>query len=436
MIINWQLQGRLTFICVLLCIGFIYPVYSQDSEKVKTLRWGKVYTEGNKTIITVFRTVPYWDSKDGYNEFKVYRVLCDDFTFNTDYQEYFYGMDYKESDCIYQGSLESVLGVKFIFEDTKVEKGTVYAYWIATPQGTPVGPLPVKVRDTEVWWPYKKVLDRIAGLRDKYPEYVTTDTIGYSVNMRPLIGLQAGKGPVAIALVGAVHAGESGPELIIPIIEKILRENISILNEISLVALPSVNCDNREKLTLGNPWYLRRNANGVDLNRNFPAEWIVVDSVYNYFTSDPDGLTYRGPFPGSESETMATMRFLKKFRPKAVFSFHHLAGICGETLLVSRTAKNDKKYIDLCNQYAKLFWEGIDPQLVENRQVSPGCSPGSLATWCYLELGIPAYDIEGPVNKDDAKKTVVDKTDIQLLTKYRERLHNGLVNLLYSFNNE
>ncbi len=434
--INYQFKQKLAFVLnTLFCISIVSPAYPQISEKLKTLRWGKVYSEDNKTIVTAFKTYSNWNEKKEYGEFKVYRTSCLDFTFGTDYQEYFDGMDFKETDCIYQDSLETVLGVKFRFEDTAVEKGSVYAYWIATSKGKPLGPLPVKVRDPEVWWPYKKVLDIIAEMRDKYPQYVTTDTIGYSVNKRPLIGMRVGKGPVAIALIGAVHAGESGPELIIPILERMIREKSEELNEISLIAIPSLNCDNREKLVRGNPWYLRRNANGVDLNRNFPAEWTEIDSTYRYYTTDPDGLTYRGSFPGSESETIATMRFLKKFKPKAVFSFHCLASICGETLLVSNTAKNDNKYINLCNEYAKTFWQGIDPQLAENMTVSPGCSSGSLPAWCYQELGVPAYDIEAPVNIDDTRKAAKDKTDIILLTKYRERLYSGFVSLLNTFNN-
>jgi protein MpaA len=57
----------------------------------------------------------------------------------------------------------------------------------------------------------------------------------------------------------------------------------------------------------------RRNARGVDLNRNFPTKW--QPKAYSP-SRNP------GPSPASEPETKAVMAFINKLRPDGVITFH------------------------------------------------------------------------------------------------------------------
>ena len=83
-------------------------------------------------------------------------------------------------------------------------------------------------------------------------------------------------------------------------------------------------------MATGTPQYLRCNPNGVDLNRNFDANWDTVDLMYGLNTTIHGSITYRGPFPESEDETKAVVNFLHKVRPRAVFCGHCLSSICGD----------------------------------------------------------------------------------------------------------
>jgi beta-N-acetylhexosaminidase len=56
---------------------------------------------------------------------------------------------------------------------------------------------------------------------------------------------------------------------------------------------------------------LRHNANGVDLNRNFPYRWQPQDGVYE-----------SGPGPASEAETQAMQRFIERERPRVTLWYH------------------------------------------------------------------------------------------------------------------
>lgn len=57
----------------------------------------------------------------------------------------------------------------------------------------------------------------------------------------------------------------------------------------------------------------RRNANEVDINRNFPVKWLA---------SDPSARTYSGPSPASEPETLALMNAVETIKPTRIVVFH------------------------------------------------------------------------------------------------------------------
>jgi protein MpaA len=64
--------------------------------------------------------------------------------------------------------------------------------------------------------------------------------------------------------------------------------------------------------------HTRQNARHVDLNRNFPYQWVKADAGNQY---------YSGPSAASEPETQALMSFDKTYRPKTEMIFHQPYGV-------------------------------------------------------------------------------------------------------------
>ena len=134
--------------------------------------------------------------------------------------------------------------------------------------------------------------------------------IGHSVRGRPITAWRLGeRGQPKVLLVATMHGNEGAPRQILAT----LRDGKPI-HGINLWVLPVYNPD-------GLAAHTRKNAHGVDLNRNFPYHWADLDGSYE-----------SGPRAGSEPETRAMMRFLKQIRPKRIVSFHQpLHGVDTDT---------------------------------------------------------------------------------------------------------
>lgn len=148
-----------------------------------------------------------------------------------------------------------------------------------------------------------------AGPGDR-PAVVEARTIGHSVKGRPIRAWRLGEpGKRRIVLVSTMHGNEPHTRGIL----QSLRDGRAIRG-VDLWVIPTYNPDGLARGT-------RRNARGVDLNRNFPYKWADLDGNYE-----------SGRRPGSEPETRAVMRFLEEIAPRRVISFHQpLNGVDTDT---------------------------------------------------------------------------------------------------------
>ena len=389
--------------------------------------------------LSCIKADPFTDKseKQHFGTIRIYRLETPDFVFNEDYDEFFNGLNYRDANLIFSGRLEAAYDRKFTYADKQVKVGSTYAYWIAAGSGEPTGPVAVKIRDSEVWWSETTLQNRLQQLKSQYPDMVNVEVVGQTVQHRPIHAIRIGDGPDKIALIGAVHAGESGAELIVPAFAMLLKEHPDLLKKVSIIAIPTLNLDMRELLSAGTPWYLRTNSNGVDLNRNFPASWSNRSYAYGLDTADSHSDTYRGPYPASEPETQVVMQWLKRERPCVVYSFHCLASICGMFMYGSGLIKNDAVFSQEYRLLGQKYIQGMGSASPE-KSIDFGSTPGAVSAWCSRELKLPAFDVE--ISFADEKPALVqcrvDHTDRTLLTEYQQKHFRGLKAVLEYLNSK
>jgi murein peptide amidase A len=134
-------------------------------------------------------------------------------------------------------------------------------------------------------------------------------TIGHSVRHRPLVALEIGdpRQRHRILVIGCIHGNEPAG---IAIAWRLIRATPP--THTTLWVIPDLNPD-------GVAAHTRQNADGVDLNRNFPWRWRPLDM--------PGGPQYSGPKPLSEPESRAAARLILRVRPQITIWFHQPLGL-------------------------------------------------------------------------------------------------------------
>jgi len=129
-------------------------------------------------------------------------------------------------------------------------------------------------------------------------------TIGYSVRGRRITAFELGAraSTRSILVVGCIHGNEQAG---IAVARRLLGSGPP--PGIALWVVPVLNPDGVAADT-------RQNADGVDLNRNFPWRWQELGSR-GY-------LQYSGPGPLSEPESRAARRLILRVQPRITIWFH------------------------------------------------------------------------------------------------------------------
>ena len=177
-----------------------------------------------------------------------------------------------------------------------------------------------------------------------YPEIMALSSIGQTSLGNDIPLLKLGNGDKNVLWVGTVHAREIVTSAyLMLVVEEYANAHYNsapygrfdaddtqrILNEFTIYIVPAVNIDGMDIVTANGfanvsisdedrkTW--RGNANGVDLNRNFPFDWInggeydVADNGYFY---------YKGESAGSEPETRALMSLCESVHFEFLVSCH------------------------------------------------------------------------------------------------------------------
>lgn len=135
------------------------------------------------------------------------------------------------------------------------------------------------------------------------PAVVETRQIGTSVEGRPITAVRRGTpGGRVVLIIGVIHGDENAGLAIIDLLEQ-----YEVPAGVDLWLVDSMNPDG----VANND---RHNANQVDLNRNFPADWGPIGV--------PGDGQYAGPSVASEPETQAMIAFITEIRPDLVMWYH------------------------------------------------------------------------------------------------------------------
>ncbi len=185
----------------------------------------------------------------------------------------------------------------------------------------------------------------------------TRHLLGYSVDGRAIVAYELGDPASArkVLVVGCVHGNEPAGTTIANRLTQLTPPA-----GVDLWVVPSFNPDGEAARTRGN-------ADGVDLNRNFPLHWKPLT-----------GLFYSGPHPLSEPESRIMHRFLLSLRPAISIWYHQHLGLVDES---GGDVAVERRYA----------------QLVGLRALRLTRYPGSIASWENATFpGTTAFVVELP----------------------------------------
>lgn len=138
---------------------------------------------------------------------------------------------------------------------------------------------------------------------------IETRVIGHSVKDVEITLCHVGGSHIgaknSLLVIGSIHGTELAG---LKVVDNIIRQG-AIDSDIWVIR--NANPDGAAAGT-------RQNANGVDLNRNFPTDWLP---------SDPTLGTFSGYTPASEPETQSLMRVIDELKPKVVITMHQPFGL-------------------------------------------------------------------------------------------------------------
>lgn len=187
------------------------------------------------------------------------------------------------------------------------------------------------------------------------PQPFTVQTLGYSAENRPIDLYSAGDGPESIFIFATIHGNEQAG---IPLVHRLmdrLRQRNDLLQGRRILIIPNANPDGVVRNSRGN-------ANGIDLNRNFPATNRENSAAFGFNAL-------------SEPESKLLYDFINTYKPIRVVSIHQ-----------------PLKCIDFDGPAEELahFMAAYCPLPVKKL----GARPGSFGAYVGENLGIPVVTLE------------------------------------------
>lgn len=253
---------------------------------------------------------------------------------------------------------------------------------------------------------YNQLLKDAKTITSKY-SFTDFYSIGESVMENKIYCLKIGKGRKKIFINGAHHGLEY---LTSAFIMRFLEEYASaiqndcnffghnpkmLFENVSLFAVPMVNPDGVDIAVHGmditNPYHRKlismvgihsfnkvwqANANGVDINHNYDANWQVVEKY-------PSPSKYSGPYSESEPETKAIVDFVRSEKFDLLLAFHSQGG----EIYYDFDGKMSADSFELAKNFASV--SGYIPAKTSGSAAFGGCKD-----WFIKEFGKAGFTVE------------------------------------------
>ena len=183
-----------------------------------------------------------------------------------------------------------------------------------------------------------------------------------------------------ILVIGVFHGDEPQGEFLI-------EEYLKIHSNSRLLFIPCLNPDGLELKQ-------RTNANGVDLNRNFPTK--------NWQSGEKNEF-FGGENPASEIETKFLVEVIKEYEPKLILTLH----------APFKIVNYDGPAKDISEKIGKIISYPVEASIGYP-------TPGSFGTYCGVERFIPTITLE-----------LDEKCPIQELIKPVNKIFEFLENIYF-----
>jgi g-D-glutamyl-meso-diaminopimelate peptidase len=259
---------------------------------------------------------------------------------------------------------------------------------------------------------YDEMQNDLKTIKEKYNESLQLQVIGRSHKERNIYAAKIGRGNGTILIVGSHHGREwLSTILVMKMLEQyaisynrgeaIEGYPSSILDQISICFIPMLNPDgvsiqqkdftrlsNREKLAI---WKMnnfninfdrwKANAEGVDLNRQYPAGWQNVKTDVNR----PFYRFYKGKHPLEAKEASALAAYTRKLGPIIAVAYH----TSGREIFWHY---HNKPY-----NLARDYYIAMKTSMMTGYSLSKpekNAQGSGFTDWFITEFGLPAMTIE------------------------------------------
>ncbi|MFB3844571.1 MAG: M14 family zinc carboxypeptidase [Candidatus Cloacimonadaceae bacterium] len=297
---------------------------------------------------------------------------------------------------------------------------------------------------------YAEITAELQQLEMQYPSLAKVYIIGHSQQDNlPIYAIKLSdnveqeENEPAVLFIGQVHAEEVlGVETTMSNLHEILEHSQNSpygnwLNQLEMWFIPTINPEGHTVVTdYLDPSYRKNkhdnnnngvfdfstlvgyDIDGVDINRNFPFNWVHGDTLFTPPGLDTEAYDYyRGPAAGSESETQALMNFCRQQKPVFCIVWHSSrnpqTGLC-EGVFYPLNWYGTRPCPDLA--LGQQIGEGVAAAIIRENGgggYEPSASSGrkgDINNWMYKELGTICLVIECGTNNIQPDSTLMVNT--------------------------